>query len=234
MRRRFPGSSGVTTTVRFRHRTRRRHHGVGLRERKRAKTAEQIEDAALGLFRDQGYAATTVEDIADAVEISRATVFRYFPAKEDILFARDAADRKHLVERALAHRDRPFAQAVRAALVDFTEHLSADGDRLWLRWDIVRNDPRLMGRCLTAVAGWSDDLARTLAPEPGFAERVVASAAMSGLYEAIGAGRATPEELVGRVEEALDALGIGRRRRGLGASGRVTSLESVADPAHRH
>ncbi len=57
----------------------------GLRERKKAKTRATIQHEAVALFRKQGYAATTVEQICDAAEISESTFFRYFPAKEDVV-----------------------------------------------------------------------------------------------------------------------------------------------------
>jgi AcrR family transcriptional regulator len=63
----------------------------GLRERKKAKTRAAIQEHALRLFRAQGYEATTVEQIAEAAEVSPSTFFRYFPTKEDVV-AYDAWD----------------------------------------------------------------------------------------------------------------------------------------------
>jgi AcrR family transcriptional regulator len=57
----------------------------GLRERKKAKTKIAIQEHAVRLFRAQGYAATTVEQIAEAAEVSPSTVFRYFPTKEELV-----------------------------------------------------------------------------------------------------------------------------------------------------
>ena len=59
--------------------------GGSLRERKKLKTRVAIQKHALKLFRKQGYAETTVEQIAAAAEISPSTFFRYFPSKEDLV-----------------------------------------------------------------------------------------------------------------------------------------------------
>ncbi len=62
---------------------------AGLRERNRARTRTEIRSSALCLFYEQGYVATTMEQVAKAAEVSQSTLFRYFPTKEDLAFRDD-------------------------------------------------------------------------------------------------------------------------------------------------
>lgn len=57
----------------------------GLRERKKARTRIAIQEHAIRLFREQGFGATTIEQIAEAAEVSPSTIFRYFPTKEALV-----------------------------------------------------------------------------------------------------------------------------------------------------
>ncbi|MFE6486511.1 TetR/AcrR family transcriptional regulator [Streptomyces sp. NPDC057757] len=85
---------------------------LGLRERKKQKTRIAIRDATYRLIREQGYDATTVEQIAEAAEVSPSTVFRYFPTKEDIVLT-DEFD--PLMEQELRARpaDEPWMVSLR-------------------------------------------------------------------------------------------------------------------------
>jgi AcrR family transcriptional regulator len=57
----------------------------GLRERKKQKTKEAIQREAMRMFQERGYDETTIEQIAEAAEISPSTFFNYFPTKEDVV-----------------------------------------------------------------------------------------------------------------------------------------------------
>src|SRR5689334_21222732 len=61
----------------------------GLRERKKLRTRASIQKEAMRLFLEKGYEETTIEDIADAVEISPSTFFNYFPSKEAVVVQED-------------------------------------------------------------------------------------------------------------------------------------------------
>lgn len=65
------------------------HDGLGLRDRKKLRTRDTIRRAAIRLIDANGYASTTVEQIAEAADISPSTFFRYFPTKDAVLMADD-------------------------------------------------------------------------------------------------------------------------------------------------
>src|SRR6195952_170747 len=88
---------------------------IGLRERKKIRTRAAIRDNAMRLFDEQGYAATTVDQIAEAADVSPSTFFRYFPSKEAVVLA-DDLDPIVLAAPAGIPPDPPPIRAVREAL----------------------------------------------------------------------------------------------------------------------
>jgi AcrR family transcriptional regulator len=81
---------------------------AGLRERKRQRTYQAISDAAVRLFLERGFDAVSVSQIADAAEVSKPTLFRYFPGKEDMALYR-FADHEDEAARVVAARDEGVA-----------------------------------------------------------------------------------------------------------------------------
>lgn len=100
---------------------------IGLRERKKERTREALEAAAFDLFERKGFDHTTVEEIADACEVSRRTFFRYFSSKEDA-FASDHEAKTALLTNLLAARpaDEPVLESVRMVIVGLCEQFGSD------------------------------------------------------------------------------------------------------------
>lgn len=103
----------------------------GRRERKKREVRDRILDEASALIAERGLAATTVDDIAERVDISQSTFFNYFRTKASLveaLIARLVEQWNELIERA--HADHPKAQDKVAALFRTSVDLTEDQHRL--------------------------------------------------------------------------------------------------------
>ncbi|MFJ2031271.1 TetR family transcriptional regulator [Streptosporangium sp. NPDC087985] len=120
----------------------------GLRERKKQKTRLALVDAALDLFTTQGYEATTVDQIAAAVEVSPRTFFRYFATKEDVALCLPL-DGLEVVLTELAARpaeEPPFtalSHALRALVSMVAEGDLADRARFLRARELIDTTPTL-------------------------------------------------------------------------------------------
>src|ERR687889_2752123 len=88
----------------------------GLRERKKQQTRQLIADTARRLFAERGFDAVTVVEVARAADVSEATVFNYFPTKEDLLYSGLEAFEEELMS---AIRDRAPGESVLDAFARF-------------------------------------------------------------------------------------------------------------------
>jgi AcrR family transcriptional regulator len=164
---------------------------VGLRELKKEQTRQQIADTAWRLFADRGFDQVTVAEVAREAVVAPATVFNYFPTKEDLFFFRLEAFGSRLVEAIRARRQgEPALVAFRRFLLrpaGLLAQLEA-GDRQALErlrtvHRMIAASPALQAREQQALAGYADALAAELAAETGAAPddvsaRVAATALM--------------------------------------------------------
>ena len=97
----------------------------GLRTRKKLQQREAFVDAAIRLFEERGIDATSMDDIAEAVDVSRATVFNYFPYKEAILVEIGARLVADIAVQANAHRRR----SARQTLYDLADGIAQVAER---------------------------------------------------------------------------------------------------------
>ncbi|NGO67735.1 TetR/AcrR family transcriptional regulator [Streptomyces boncukensis] len=146
---------------------------TGLRARKKQRTYQAISDAAIALFLERGFDAVPVADIAEAAEVSKPTLFRYFPAKEDMALYRLA---DHEDEAARVVRERRPGQSPLAALeARFLAGLEAhdpvtglsDAPQVLAFHRLLYGTPSLVARMHAYTARSEDHLAAALAgPTP--------------------------------------------------------------------
>ena len=140
---------------------------TGLRELKKTRTRQAVRLAAMRLFRDQGYEATTVEQIAACAEISTATFYRYYRDKEDVVI--NDGDRADFVEEVLAGspgRESVF-DTIRALFEWTAAELESDRDAVLVRLRLVSEVPALQARRWASRQALADVLASMLAPRAG-------------------------------------------------------------------
>lgn len=114
---------------------------MGLRERKAARTREQIVDVALDLFIEQGYDETTMEQIAERAEVGNTTLYRYFPSKDLLILER----LRQSIDLGGRLRARPVSEplnvALGAAIRDSLERSDDEDGRYTELRRIVDNAP---------------------------------------------------------------------------------------------
>ncbi|MFF9274124.1 TetR family transcriptional regulator [Streptomyces griseosporeus] len=145
-----------------------------LRERKKQRTRDALLRAALKLFTTRGYEATTVDDIAAAVDVSQRTFFRYFASKEEAAFAVQQMTEAHFVEavRARPPHEAPM-QALRQAVIEGWDGLSEAVSavvpvELYLRmYRLIESTPMLLAAHLRRSMEVEERIARILAEREG-------------------------------------------------------------------
>ncbi|MHC9293485.1 TetR family transcriptional regulator [Mycobacterium sp. LTG2003] len=190
------------------------------REAKKAATRQSIQEHALRLFAENGYDATTVEDIAAAAGVSHMTFFRYFPRKEEVV---EYDEYDPMIEELIAARpaDEPPLTAIhRAVRVGLQAILPTDHDALLQRTRLILANPTLRARNTVAQDETRELFARALARRAGLDAPdlsciVQASAALATVAPAITAWAADDgQDLVMFVDEAFAALEAGVTPRG--------------------
>ncbi len=185
------------------------------RARNRARTRRALIDAAIEAFAAEGFDQVSVERIADVAGVSPRTFFRYFPAKEDVVFA-DYEAEFDVWDRVTSdpHPGESLLETIRRG----THQVVADYEADTLRWDrwfaLVGAEPALQRRMLESQARLraraTVALAGLLGVDPATDPRpaALAAAAMAATETAsrawYAAGKPRPRRAA--IDEALDAL----------------------------
>ena len=203
---------------------------TGLRERKKKRTHETILNAALALFVEHGFDQVSITQVADAAEVSRRTLFSYFPTKEDLVTFRLS---DHETESARVVRARPSGQTPLEALRE--HHLDAlarrdpitgltDLEPALQLFRLIMTTPSLLESMLTFKANGERALAEALRDTAGLADlpsRLAAAQVMAVVWTLAleNQRRIVEGEVADDVyPDAVAAaeLGFGQLARGLG------------------
>jgi AcrR family transcriptional regulator len=184
------------------------------RQRKKTATRDRLRASALRLFGEQGYEATTVEQIAAAAGVSHMTFFRYFPSKEDVVLS-DAYDPVIASLIAQTPAAWPLIRRIRTVLVGGLRQIySTERGTLLAQNKLVVSTPALRARL------WADQIAtqqlilQALSagaqhdPQRSFQDRVTVAACLAAASTAILTwveNDGTPE-LPDLMDQAFDTL----------------------------
>jgi len=140
---------------------------LGLRERKKLRTRSAIQREALRLFLEKGFDQTTIEEVAEAAEISPSTFFNYFTSKEAVVFE-DELDPLILAAFDAQPRDMHPVHALRNAMLSVFSNLTPDQNRVVReRVQLMAQTPELRSAMLTQFAELTDQIADLLAARSG-------------------------------------------------------------------
>jgi AcrR family transcriptional regulator len=167
---------------------------TGLRERKKQRTREAIAEAAWRLFAERGFDHVPVAEVAREADVSEATVFNYFPTKEDLVFHRMEAFEQELL-KAIRDRDRgeSIVQAFARFVLKPRGFLGSDDpearERLHTVARVMTSSHALMTRQREIFESYTSSLAALIAHELGTAsddvEPWVVANALIGVHRAL-------------------------------------------------
>ena len=183
---------------------------VGLRERKKERTRAELTDAAFRLFEERGFDETTVEDIAEQVEVSPRTFFRYFDSKEDVVigfFDDLGLELRGMVEARPP--DEPPFRALRAALGSLVDVYEERADRVIAAKRLALETPAIRALLLDKHARWENWVTDVLAERQGTDDdrgpRLIAAVGLAAYSTAVGSWctKGGKQDLHSLVDEAL-------------------------------
>lgn len=173
-------------------------HPAGLRELKKQRTRDALLRVALDLFTTRGYEETTVDEIAEAVDVSQRTFFRYFASKEEAAFTiQDMVETHFLAElRQRPSRETPFVAMRHAVLASWSRINEAIEAlipvELHLRtYRMIESTPSLLAAHLRRATELEEQAALVIAEREGLDVESdprprVAVAAFSGVMRVTG------------------------------------------------
>ena len=189
-----------------------------LRERKKLRTRRALADAALRLFAEKGFDATTIDELADEAEVSKTTFFRFFPAKEA---AGIEAEAEVWAAYLSALAERPLSGTVLTGLHDTLATAAAGLDASWderflATRRLIAAEPALLAYVqhyrATVRGQVADCLAVKLSLDPDdlrlpiLAELAVSAWSIAGRHWVRNGGSGGRKALIKRFDDTINAI----------------------------
>jgi mycofactocin system transcriptional regulator len=184
--------------------------------RPQATSHTAIDAAAFALFEENGFDATTMDDIAAAVGVGRRTLFRYYPSKNDILWGQfDESLREFRRTFRQLPAEIPLPEAIREAIIKFNTFDSAALPQHRRRMSLLLGTPALLAHSELRYAAWRAVVAEYVAdrlgerPEdllPTLAGRIALAVAISAYEQWLATDAGTLPTLIGQAAAGLGLL----------------------------
>jgi mycofactocin system transcriptional regulator len=184
--------------------------------RPRTTSRDEVQRVALRLFAARGFEETTLDEIAAAVGVSRRTLFRYYPSKNDIVWGEFSEHLAGLRERlAAAPTDEPLMEALRRAVVAFNDYGKRELPELRIRMSLITSVSALQGHSMLRYRDWCDVIAEFVATRLGrepddHLPQVIANAALGTAMATYRHWITRPDvDLLAELDEAFRLLAAG-------------------------
>src|SRR5262245_17308758 len=136
-----------------------------LNERRRDQTRTAIADAAVELFIERGFAATTMEEVAEAAGVSRRTAYRHFPTKDDLVFEQPRRWLGHFdAEIAIRHPGESMREVCRRGLLAVARLIDSTATSVLPAFAVYSATPSLRGANARIQDDWFERLVELLTP----------------------------------------------------------------------
>jgi AcrR family transcriptional regulator len=191
---------------------------LGIRERKKQRTRQALRQAALELFQERGFEATTIADITAAADVAPRTFFSYFPTKEDVVLDEGPQRFDQLLQQTLRQRPHgePLLAAFRRAALQIAADMQTQSDQQQALARIVGSTPAIQARIRERMGQWEEQLAAMIAQErnapPDDLDAHVVAAALVGVLRSVQRVAVAAEmqlDLPALMDHAFDLLESG-------------------------
>jgi AcrR family transcriptional regulator len=192
--------------------------GMGIRERKKQRTRQALRQAALQLFLERGFEATTIADITAAADVAPRTFFSYFQTKEDVVLDQGPQRFDQLLQQTLRQRPHgePLLTAFRRVALQIAADLQTQSAQQRELARVIRTTPAIQARIRDRMGQWEEQLAAMIAQErnapPDDLDSHVVAAALVGVLRSVQRVAVAAEmqlDLPALMDHAFDLLESG-------------------------